>query len=290
MNLKIGKYVEKTTIAHDQLTASIVADFEKLPKQLQKFARFALNHADVIALETVTTVASRAEVQPSSIVRFAKAFAFDGFTEMQQVFKTRLVENTSSYQERIRALGDDNREGGHSILDGFANSGIDSLERLKLEIPQEKLDQAIELITGARDVHLLAQKRAFGIAHYLHYALSQLNVRCFLADGAGGMLNHQISHVGPEDLVIAVSFAPYTPIVAELVDSLSNQGRKVISITDSAVSPLASRSTVSFEIHDGHDQAFRTLIAPICLAQSLVVGVGQALERKLHQKQETKNE
>ena len=31
MNLKIGKYVEKTTIAHDQLTASIVAEFEKLP-------------------------------------------------------------------------------------------------------------------------------------------------------------------------------------------------------------------------------------------------------------------
>lgn len=273
--------MEKKPIKHAELNAAMVAEFENLPVQLKKIARFALDHADEIALETVTTVANRAEVQPSSIVRFAKAFEFEGFTEFQQVFKTRLVENTSRYSERIRALNSKENGDLEPILNNFANSSIDSLERLKQEISQEKLDQAIELITGARDVHLLAQKRAYSVAHYLYYALSQLNIRCFLANGSGGMLNHEISRVGPEDVVIAVSFEPYTPIVIELVDALNQNGRKVISMTDSAVSPLASRSTVSFEIHDGVDQTFRTLVAPICLAQSLVVGVGQALERKL---------
>lgn len=273
--------MEIAPATYNDLTSAITAEYESLSRQLKKFGRFALDHSDVLALETVTTVADRADVQPSTIVRFAKAFGFDGFSDMQQVFRSKLVENTSSYRERIQSLhNEEGREGVASILDNFTHSGIESLEQLKLNTPTAKLNQAVEILKNARDVHLLAQNRAFAVVHYLQYALSRLDIRCLLADGAGGMLRQQLARVGPEDAVIAVSFSPYTPIVAEMVAMLAEKGRTIVSITDSPVSPLASRSTVSFEIQNGRDQAFRTLVAPMCLAQSLVVGVGQSLEKQ----------
>jgi len=281
MEKKFERRMEIAPDTYSELTSSIAAEYESLSRQLKKFGRFALDNSDTLALETVTTVAEKADVQPSTIVRFAKAFGFDGFSDMQQVFRTRLVENNSSYRERIHSLqNDEGRDGVASVLDNFTHTGIESLEQLKLNTPVAKLNQAVEILKNARHVHLLGHRRASAVIHYLHYALSQLDISCMLADGASGMLQHQMNRVGPEDAVLAVSFTPYTPVVAEMVALQSEKGHKIVSITDSPLSPLASRSTVSFEIQDGRDQAFRTLVAPICLAQCLVVGIGQLLENE----------
>jgi DNA-binding MurR/RpiR family transcriptional regulator len=262
---------------YDDLQTAITGKYDKLPGQLQKFGRFALEHPDTVAMETVTYVADKADVQPSTIVRFAKAFEFDGFSDLQRLFRARLMKDTSSYRDRIQNLQSEGREGIASILDEFSGTGMEALDQLRRNTPPAKLTQAIEILRDARDIHLLAQGRSYAVAQYLHYALSRLEIRCLLADGAGGMLRHQIARADPDDAVIAISFAPYTPAVVDLMSEVSDTGCKMIAITDSPLSPLVARSSVSFEIQNGSDQTFRTLVAPICLAQTLVVGLGQAL-------------
>ena len=73
-----------------------------LSDRLQLIAQFALEHPTDMALGTVAEVAARAKVQPSAIVRFAHALGYGGFTELQQVFRSRLVAGAvPSYRERI---------------------------------------------------------------------------------------------------------------------------------------------------------------------------------------------
>ena len=262
---------------YSDLKAVITARYNSLPRQLKKFGRFAMDNSDVLALETVTTVAERADVQPSTIIRFAKAIGYDGFSDLQQICRSRLMEDTSSYRERIKTIHSDKHEGTDVRLNEFCEAGMDALDQLRLNTPSAELDKAVKILHGARDIHLFGQGRSFAVAQYLHYALSRLEIRCFMADGAGGMLNYQAANVGPEDAVIAISFSPYTPVVNSVVTELADRGVKIVSITDSPLSPLAEPSAVSFEIAEAQDQAFRTLVAPMCLAQSLVVGLGQAI-------------
>ena len=264
-------------MTYSDLKAVIASQYNSLPRQLKKFGRFTLDNPDVLALETVTTVAERAEVQPSTIIRFAKAIGYDGFSDLQQICRSRLMEGTSSYRHRINTLRAEGREGAAAVLDEFSESGIQALERLRLNTPPQKINQAVELLNNAHDIYLLAQGRSYAIAQYVHYGLSRLEVRCFLADGAGGMLSHQLDKAGKNDAVIAISFTPYTPAVSGMVAELAQRGVSIVSITDSPLSPLAQPSTVSFEIVETHDQAFRTLMAPVCLAQSLVVSLGQSI-------------
>jgi DNA-binding MurR/RpiR family transcriptional regulator len=261
----------------NDLKALIATQYNGLPRQLQKFGRFALDNSDVLALETVTTVAKRADVQPSTIIRFAKAIGYDGFSDLQQICRSRLMEDTSSYRERIKTFREEGHDGANAILNDFCEAGMESLDQLRLNTPSEKLDQAVRILCGARDIHLVGQGRSFAVTQYLHYALSRLEIRCFLADGAGGMLNYQIGKAAPRDAVVAVSFAPYTPVVSTMLTELAERGVPIVSITDSPLSPIAEPSAVSFEISESQDQTFRTLVAPICLAQSLVVSLGQAL-------------
>ena len=54
----------------------------------------------------------------------------------------------------------------------------------------------------------------------------------------------------------------------------------MIAITDHPVSPLARAAKVTLEIGDDPSVQFRSLVAPLCAAQALVMSVGYALAER----------
>ncbi len=266
----------------DGLKGLIVGRYPEFRGQMKRIAEHAIENPNDMALKTVAQVAEDIGVQPSRMDRFAKGLGYDGLSDIQQVFRTRLINASSSYAERIRSQRrgqpvTDHVDAPDAVLTDFVEQGIASLETLRLQTPPEKIVQATQILSGARDIYLLAQRRAFPVAFYLSYALARLEQRCILLDGVGGLLTQQASQATPEDVIVAVSFRPYSPSVVEIVTQRSKSGVPIISITDSALSPLAMESAVSFETHEHGDSGFRTLVAPMCLAQTLVVSLGHHL-------------
>ena len=264
----------------ETLKAAITTRFASLSPQLQKIARFALDNPDELALETVTTVARRAEVQPSSMVRFAQAMGFDGYSTMQQVFRSNLKASTPSYRDRIQALRDERSapfEDPNAVISDFVDEGVAALELLRETVSREQLSRAVDVLAEAEEIYLLAQGRSFPVTFYLSYALGRLERRCYLLDGVGGLVRQQANLVTSRDAVVAVSFHPYSPTVVDIVNERSERGVPIVAITDSSLSPLALESRVSFEIKNSHSRPFRSLVAPMCLAQSLVVSLGHRM-------------
>jgi len=114
-----------------------------------------------MALDTVADIAARADVQPSSIVRFAKALGFDGFSDLQRVFQSHLVHRASSYRERIRASDPTARadDGPGVILRRLVDETIASLEHLKSDVRERDLDRAVDLLAGTEAIGVVAQRR-----------------------------------------------------------------------------------------------------------------------------------
>jgi len=265
---------------YEGLKNAITECYSALSKQLQQIARYSLENPNDLALETVTTIASRAEVQPSAMVRFAQTMGYDGFSTMQQVFRTRLMEGASSYRERIRNLKKVRSQQGidaDSVLHGFVDDGIASLEHMYDTISSDQITRAVKILADAEEIYLLAQGRAFPVAFYIGYALGRLDKKCRILDGVGGLLQQQARQASTRDAFIAVSFKPYTPSVADIVTSKNENGVPIISITDSPLSPLAMNSSLTFEVSENEDKAFRSLVAPVCLAQTIVVALGHKL-------------
>lgn len=267
----------------EALQQSITERYDSLSGQLQRIAHFVVDHPDDLALETITRLAARAAVQPSSMVRFAQALGFDGFSAMQRLFRARLIEGSLSYRERIQSLREQHGNDAarpDSILSEFADQGIASLEVLRAQTPPEAISSAVALMSAASEIYLVAQRRSFPVAFYLAYALARLDKRCHLVDGVGGLMAQQARLATPKDVVIAISFRTYSLDVVEVVADRAAAGVPVIAVTDSPLSPLAAKATVSFEIADPESPAFRSLVAPMCLAQSLIVGLGAHLETR----------
>lgn len=270
-----------TPATYEDLARSIALRYPSLSRQLQKIARYLLEFPEQAALETVATLAGRSEVQPSSLVRFAQALGYDGFSEMQQIFRSHLVTRSGgSYRDEIERLRDERHgaEGGSArVLASFAEEGITSLQMLQSDIAPEDLDTAVATLAGANVVHLLAERRAFPVAFYLSYSLARLERPAHLLDGIGGTLTQQSRLVTADDVLLAVSFPPYSPAVVELFVQCHERNVPTVAITDSRVSPIALESNVALTIRQQEERPFRSLTAPMCLAQSLVVSLGHHL-------------
>jgi DNA-binding MurR/RpiR family transcriptional regulator len=270
-----------TIIDFDTLKNEITKQYPALSRQLQEIARYTLDSPQEVALDTVAIAATKAGVQPSAMVRFAQALGFGGYSEMQQIFRDQLVQRSSSYRDRIERLRPDQVENSPSaVLREFVAESISNLTHLGEHITSQRLEDAITLLSGATRIHVLAQRRAFPVACYLSYALAQLELPVSLLDGVGGMVREQARGIRKGDVLIAISFRNYSPDVISLAAECKKRGVDVVVITDSAVSPLQPYATVAFDLGDHSDQPFRSLVEPMCLAQSLVVILGYHLAKK----------
>jgi DNA-binding MurR/RpiR family transcriptional regulator len=265
---------------YDELKEAIGRAYPAMSKQLQRIARFALEQPDPLALDTVAAIARAAHVQPSSMIRFANALGYSGFTEMQQVFRGHLVARSASYRERIAEMRRNRSNGGDTaggVLHQFVTESIDELGHLEEAVSASQFRAAVRLLAGARRIHVIAQRRAFPVAFYLAYALNRLELTAHLLDGVGGMLRELVRGIETKDLLLAVSFRNYSPDVVEVAAACHGRKIPVIAMTDSALSPLKPYARIAFEL--GHDsrRPFRSLVGPLCLAQALVVSTGHHL-------------
>ena len=262
---------------YEELKETIAAAYPRLSPQLQRLSRFALEKPHDLALGTVAAVAQANEVQPSSMIRFANALGFDGFSQMQQVFQSHLVERSAPYRERIRQMRRGGQGGDAGVLPQFVGEAIGELQQLEEHVDPARLGAAAKILASAPQIHVLAQRRAFPVACYLAYALNQLELQAHLLDGLGGMLGEFAHTIRAGDALLVASFRNYTPAVVETALAGRARGVSVIAITDSALSPLKPAADVCFELGDDSTRPFRSLVAPLCLAQALVVSTGHHL-------------
>jgi DNA-binding MurR/RpiR family transcriptional regulator len=264
--------------SYEALRAEIARRHPTFSDRLRQIAEFALDHPTDMALGTVAEVAQRAGVQPSAIVRFAHALGYGGFTEMQQVFRSRLVASIApSYKERIAGLRRDGRfrdsNKPRTVLTRFASEGMVALESLQDSVREKDLARAITLLGAAKTIYVLGLGGSFPVAAHLTYVLRKLGRRVMLLDGLGSALGDQAAAATPLDALIAISFTTYNPDTVRLFPQLVARGVPSVAITDSLLSPIVDGADVVFEIPDMPEAALRTMVGPMCLAQSLAVGL-----------------
>jgi DNA-binding MurR/RpiR family transcriptional regulator len=258
------------------LKALVMARSQTLPRRLAQIAAFALDNPDEIAFGTAASIAAKADVQPSTLVRLSQALGYQGFSDLQSVFRSRLRERVLNYDERLQQLRAHGTAGSRAglILDGFLTSAERSLAEARGGLEPEKLERAVDILAKAETVYLVGLRRSFPIAAYMAYAMGKLGVRNVLVDGLAGLGSEQISFVSGADAVVAISFTPYASETVALTQAARAKEAKIVSITDSAFSPIAPVADLWFEIVEANFEGFRSMAATLSLAMSLSVAVG----------------
>ncbi len=264
---------------YDQLCDEISRLHRSFSPKLGQIAEFALANPNAMAFETVAQLADLANSQPSSFVRFAKAVGYEGFSSMQRVFRSRLVSDRPSYDERIRALRQRDPDGAAptALMEHFSVAATEALAHLRETVHAEQLDRAVSLLAGGSIIHVLGLRRSYPVAAYLAYALGRLDRSVKLIDGTGGMLADQARGIKARDTLLAISFKPYADETIGVVGEAHERKTSIVCITDSPLSPYTQMADSILEVRDAEIEGFRALSATMCLALTMVVALGRRI-------------
>lgn len=266
----------------EQLRSTLASEHDSLSRRLKEVSSYVSDNPQSIAIDTAAVIADKAGVHASTLVRFANHFGFNGFTELQQLFKDYIHENYTDYGARIRqlqqSLGEQGDVSPNQLLNEFTESNLLSLQYLRDSIDLDALNSAVNLLDTATTIHVCGIRRAFPVAMSIVYALNHMHVNCHAIDGLGLMHSEQASCISANDVLIAITFSPYADVTQAMIKTAKANSADVILITDDSDCPGIDYANVVLTVQDAEVRSFRSLSSSMCLAQTLCVALGYRRE------------
>ncbi len=162
-------------------------------------------------------------------------------------------------------------------FEALSVSAVESINRLSNTVSMEQLDAAVQKLTDAETIWFAAGGRSKPVTVYMSYVLTKLGIRSQEFREAPAEAMRELNLVGPRDVLLAVSFAPYGELTVKLAQEAAGRGIRIISITDTMVSPVALDTTLL--VTEENIFGFRSLCATMNLAQYLAIETGLKREK-----------
>ena len=260
----------------DALRQRIRDRFPGLSPHLQRIARASLEEPNGFALNTTPVIAGELDIQPSTLIRFAKEFGYAGFSDLQRVFRQRLIEGEAAVRDKVMA-GTETSERPPVDMKALFRESIEAnrvaLDRFADTFSVDALARATQMLRSAGHVYVAGLRRSRPLADYLVYGLVRGERPSSLIDFAGGMAGPQVSTFRPQDVLVTIAFPPYSQPVVDLVMDAHVSGRRILAITDGEDSPLARFSETVLLVPSDTASRMQPISAPIALVHALITAV-----------------
>ncbi|HKX44225.1 MAG TPA: MurR/RpiR family transcriptional regulator [Burkholderiaceae bacterium] len=248
-------------------TELILARFAGLSPTLQQAAKFALDHPNEVVIGSMRTLAERAGAQPASFVRLAQALGLAGWPELKQAFAADLGLDTQGYGQRAKKLAGRGRD---SALLGE----LFAVQRRNLDATEQhcgaSLRGAAKILRRAGAVHVAGFRACFAIATSLVYGYRLFRPSVHLVDGLGGALEMQLRSVQPRDVVVVISFAPYSREALIVAQAARSAGAQLVALADSSAAPIALGADVVIPFAVASPSFFPSVAAGIAAVEALL--------------------
>lgn len=249
--------------------------FNNLSKGQKAIAQFVINNYDKAAFMTAATLGDTVNVSESTVVRFANTLGYDGYRELQKELH-ELVKNKLTTVQRLSMTNEySNKE---NALKKAMRKDLENIEKTINEVDLVAFQEAINLILNADNVYILGLRSSSFLAGYLGFYLSFMIKGVKVLSAGPNDLFEQLLRVDSKDLIIGISYPRYSKRTLEALEFCMEKGCKIISITDSLISPASKDSDISLIASSDMLSFVDSLVAPMSLINALIVSIGMEMK------------
>ncbi len=247
------------------------ARMPEFSKGQRLIAQYILAHYDRAAYMTASKLGATVEVSESTVVRFANELGFDGYPDMQRALQ-ELARTHLTAAQRMEVA--DNLLDRDNVLDKVLLGDADMIRQTLDGIDREAFYSAVEKIVSARNIYILGVRSSAALADFLIFNFRMMfdNVRA-VEGTTGTEIFEQLLNIGPEDVLIAISFPRYSKRTIRAVQFAHNAGADVVAITDSPSSPLAAGSSQLLTARSDMASFVDSLVAPLSIINAMIAAV-----------------
>ncbi|EMF0614717.1 MurR/RpiR family transcriptional regulator [Enterococcus faecium] len=203
----------------------IKENYPFLTKSEKKVADFILNSGKTVIYSTMSDIKKNTKVGDATIIRFCQKIGFSGFSDLKiEIAK----EDFSQKKEHPTSV---------KYYDEIANSLTEALYSTIRLLDEEKLNEAIKMITQSKNIYI------FGVGSSGNTSLDLENMFLRVGVQAKAVLDPHFqaqvaSLLTVNDLVIIFSLSGKTKDTYDSLKIAKKNGAKIIAITNYIHSPI----------------------------------------------------
>lgn len=269
VNLHVNERTRKSCIIC-RMIATALSDrirnrMDRMRGGTRAIAEFVMAQPEDVALLPAAQVADRLDLSESTVTRFAVLLGYEGYPAFRRELQNELRRHLLPPQRVQLEAGPGNR----GVARGAFAQDVENLVRTERNLSDSQLDQCCKLIAGAKRIYVVGLRASFAIAHGLHFQLDQMLANAVLVDAPRGDALDQIRGIGPQDLVIPISFPRHPTLTVAALEYARSRRAKAIAITDGPLSPIARDVDLLLTVSTSVLGVYTSLVGAI----SLVNGV-----------------
>ncbi len=241
-----------------------------MPPKIRAAARYVLDSPKEIALQSMRSVAGNAGLQPASMLRLARELGFENYEAFKAVYVDWVTSQDGSLVSRtIQLRNRSKHEGAGKSLTDFLHTELLNLDRTLSSENEPSWVRAQQALAKATNVYVLGIRSLFSAAYYLHYVLSTFRKGVTLVSGTGGTVADELRRIGKNDVLVCFTSSPYTVISVQATALAVKRGATLIAISDSTVSPVASKATITILAPNSNLAVFPSVVPHMAVAHTL---------------------
>lgn len=253
------------------LMRMIQTKFSRLSKGQKLIAEYILKHYDKAAFMTAAKLGASVGVSESTVVRFANQLGYEGYPELQKALQ-ELIKNKLTTAQRIELSNDFIIP--NNALKGVLKSDIENIRSTMEKINYEAFESTVNSILNSKKIYIVGLRSSAALADFLGFYLNLILDNVKVVSYGMSDIFEQMLTLGEGDCVIGIGFPRYAMRTVETLNYAKSRGADVIAITDSVLSPLATKADYVLIAESNMASFVDSLVAPLSVINALIIAVG----------------
>ncbi len=240
----------------------------------RRVAEAVLDDPKFVAFGTVAQLAGRAGSSGPTVMRFAAKLGFEGFVDLQTAVQEEIADQLRPATQRIR------ERQPSDVVGRALQADLDNVRRTIDDIDPAELQATIEMLADRRHkVFVLASEISGAIGLALATQLDQLREGVSTIGGSPLEVARDLVRVEADDIVVVMDVRRYERWLLEALERAHERGARVIALTDSRLSPLATRAKHTFVLHARGVGPFDSSVGAATLVHAITAALAARLRR-----------
>lgn len=248
---------------------------ETFSPQQRNICKYILEHYRETVFMTVEELAQVTETSPATVVRTSWKLGFQNFPEFKGALKNSLLSNLPSLWWQMEKSWTEAKglENLRSVIEG----NMDSINSLLTQNMQENFPEAVQLLSNASRIFVLALRSTRSVSSYFFSLAHQFMTNVRLADPSGSEeMFAELVDMTPEDVLLAITIngPHYSTKTIDAVRYAHYRKVPVILITTELTCPAVPYANKVLCVPPVQD--YYTLVPVMTVIDALITEIGQS--------------
>lgn len=248
--------------------------YPSLTKKQKTIADYLRNNYREAIFLSLARAADEAGVSEGSIIRFARALGYEGFTDMLAAVQGYVSESMQTTVERFRTY--ENAGNGEAVWKSIAETSLRNLESMSRLIAERDVNDFAAGLSEYSRILVAGFESTAGFAEYSAYYLSRAGYPAEAVTEKSGNLYPLVQQVTKKTLVLGLLVARYPAQAVRFYRTCVNRGARLAIVSDTSDHPLhdAASPQFSLAVRPSGGMNFDMHLAMLSFLQILMLKIG----------------